>query len=383
VIGELKDQRVEIWNGFEWSDVIIKQTGANQKLMRITLSNGAAIECTPQHKFYINNKSINGRYGSLLDVFKNPTFTSAVEAQNLSEGMRLPKHEFPTIEDGSSEFLHPYTHGFFCGDGNYRKGNEEYVCEKPTNDGEAYCPLHSSYKLASDAPSTHCRAIVNHHLVIELSHEKQELLPHLDYIGLWKHPNGKRTNIKVHPSIAPKFAVPINCNLDIKLKWLAGLADSDGNISVNGNAATLKISSIHPEFLEEVRLMLSVMGTHATVYLQKRGQQNVEICGRICNTQDLYTLVVATSGLCHLFSIGFNTHRLTWRPTTPVNREARKYVSVVSAEWLPEPSDTYCFTETKLHTAIFNGVITGQCTEIIEYTAPDEVAVCKYIRTAT
>ena len=41
-----------------------------------------------------------------------------------------------------------------------------------------------------------------------------------------------------------------------------------------------------------------------------------------------------------------------------------------------ETSDTYCFTEPFEHKAVFNGVLTGQCTEIMEYTSPEETAVC-------
>jgi ribonucleoside-diphosphate reductase alpha subunit len=37
---------------------------------------------------------------------------------------------------------------------------------------------------------------------------------------------------------------------------------------------------------------------------------------------------------------------------------------------------TYCFNEPKRHMGIFNGVITGNCTEIVEYTDKDETAVC-------
>ena len=38
--------------------------------------------------------------------------------------------------------------------------------------------------------------------------------------------------------------------------------------------------------------------------------------------------------------------------------------------------DTYCFTEPKRHMGIFNGILTGQCTEIIEYSDDKETAVC-------
>lgn len=41
-----------------------------------------------------------------------------------------------------------------------------------------------------------------------------------------------------------------------------------------------------------------------------------------------------------------------------------------------ETCDTYCFTEPKRHMGIFNGIITGQCTEILEYSDAEETAVC-------
>lgn len=38
--------------------------------------------------------------------------------------------------------------------------------------------------------------------------------------------------------------------------------------------------------------------------------------------------------------------------------------------------DTYCFTEPIRHMGVFNGILTGQCTEIIEYSDENETAVC-------
>ena len=38
--------------------------------------------------------------------------------------------------------------------------------------------------------------------------------------------------------------------------------------------------------------------------------------------------------------------------------------------------DTYCFNEPIRHTGIFNGVLTGNCTEIIQYTDSKETSVC-------
>ena len=39
-------------------------------------------------------------------------------------------------------------------------------------------------------------------------------------------------------------------------------------------------------------------------------------------------------------------------------------------------SDTFCFSEIENHAGVFNGILTGNCTEIIEYSDEKETAVC-------
>jgi ribonucleotide reductase alpha subunit len=56
--------------------------------------------------------------------------------------------------------------------------------------------------------------------------------------------------------------------------------------------------------------------------------------------------------------------------------ESKESVKVFSIENTGRISETWCFNEPKRHRGIFNGVLAGNCTEIIEYTDPDEVAVC-------
>jgi ribonucleotide reductase alpha subunit len=49
---------------------------------------------------------------------------------------------------------------------------------------------------------------------------------------------------------------------------------------------------------------------------------------------------------------------------------------IISIEDHGRRSPTYCFNEPKRHMGIFNGIITGNCTEIIEYSDENETAVC-------
>ena len=52
-IESLRDQMVNVWNGREFSETIVRQTGTGQKLVRVQFSNGSDLDCTPYHKFYL------------------------------------------------------------------------------------------------------------------------------------------------------------------------------------------------------------------------------------------------------------------------------------------------------------------------------------------
>jgi ribonucleotide reductase alpha subunit len=49
---------------------------------------------------------------------------------------------------------------------------------------------------------------------------------------------------------------------------------------------------------------------------------------------------------------------------------------VISINDMGRIDDTYCFNEPENHAGVFNGILTGNCTEIIEYSSSDESAVC-------
>jgi ribonucleotide reductase alpha subunit len=51
-------------------------------------------------------------------------------------------------------------------------------------------------------------------------------------------------------------------------------------------------------------------------------------------------------------------------------------VKIVSVEDFGDTADTFCFNEPLKHRGVFNGILTGNCTEILEYTNKDETSVC-------
>jgi ribonucleotide reductase beta subunit family protein with ferritin-like domain len=101
MIKDLENQFVDVWNGSEFSNVEIKYTG-NQAIYRVTLSNGAELDCTDGHKWLIqSSKGLEKR----------------VETNKLQVGSAILSYDLPVIEMADSdEFKNPYIHGSFCAD---------------------------------------------------------------------------------------------------------------------------------------------------------------------------------------------------------------------------------------------------------------------------
>ena len=88
-IDEMVDDDVKIWNGLEWSEVTIRKTGVNQPMKRLQFNNGLYLDCTPTHKFYIQQQN-----------FKEPKILDACE---LKRGMILEKFNIPEWKWGKND----------------------------------------------------------------------------------------------------------------------------------------------------------------------------------------------------------------------------------------------------------------------------------------
>lgn len=58
------------------------------------------------------------------------------------------------------------------------------------------------------------------------------------------------------------------------------------------------------------------------------------------------------------------------------NKEAKIYCKIKSIEEVEGLHDTYCFNEPKKHMGVFNGILTGQCSEISLHTSSKYTGVC-------
>lgn len=308
----LVDTDVSVWNGKEFSDVIPFSTGENP-IYHVELSNGVSIDCTAYHSWMINGGS-----------YKNPR-TTRVETSNLRVGDKLVKYDMPTIDVGANEDKNlMYTLGFYAGDG---------------NEGYHFSYLYSTKYCCEDR------------LIGSISHDTKY--------------GRKRW---AHGMIEDKFCVPINGTLRDKIEWFAGILDADGCIIMNPNSVGLQITSIHPKFLRDIRLMLTTLGVQCKVVGGRSRQRKMMPDGKggqkeyCCKSYERITL--SASDVCHLIELGLNCSRLDLGKHSP-NRNASRFVTVLSVEDMGYTEETFCVTEIAAHTATFNGVVTGNCGEIL------------------
>lgn len=302
-IKDVIGQPVNVWNGYEYSEVHPRITGHNQKMKRIVLSNGMELDCTQYHKFVLKGGS-------------------RIEAKDLRVGDRLAKWNYPTIE-GESTLENAYTHGFYSGDGT--KGLPQ----------------------------------------IALSNGKRDLLPYFDYKS-FTEVNENRITVRLNNNGYEKDFVPTNeYSVSSRLQWLAGLLDSDGTL--NDKGGSLSISSVDRAFLRKVQLMLTTLGAHSSIGLMHTGglkempKNDGSGENGIYNCQDSYRIVISSYNVSKLSLLGLETYRiqLGFEP----NRDASRFIQVSEIVDIPDEETVYCFTEPKNNTGVFNGVMTAQCGE--------------------
>jgi ribonucleotide reductase alpha subunit len=180
--------------------------------------------------------------------------------------------------------------------------------------------------------------------------------------------------------IEEKFNIPsFNCSIKDKLDWFAGYCDADGSISRNGDNEQLQVSSINYAFLQNVKLLLQTCGINPKIKLSQTRDKSYLPDGKgghkYYNVKPIYRLLITSFDLYDLLNVGFSPKRLKITGNEPA-RNAKQFIKILKIENNNRIDDTYCFTEPKKHMGIFNGIITGQCCEILEYSSKEETAVC-------
>ena len=329
----------QVWNGKCWSTALVAKTGENQKLVSVYLSNGVKLDVTPYHKWKIQTG-----YGS--------HHTQMVSTYELQVGDKLVKPNFEAIPDGGDHWDEDlaYLNGFYTADG----------CDDARGNPRVY--------LYADK-----RHLINFFMRMYPTHYN------LDENG-----GIRDTFYYERGMLAPKLTVPLNCDRATKLNWLAGFLDGDGTVTTNGDTQTIQCSSIHKEFLQDVRLMLTTLGVDPKIAVMAEAGDRLLPDGhggsKLFPCATTYRLIITAGDSQRLLNLGLKLSRLkiNMRET---QRDAHQFVRVVSIVDEGRYSDTYCFNEPIEHMGVFEGVLTGNCSEITlptgkDHHGQDRTAVC-------
>jgi ribonucleoside-diphosphate reductase alpha chain len=373
-IKTLNEQNVKVWNGHEFSDVIIKQTGTNQKLITIKFTNGTSIRCTEYHKFYIET----GTRPADKSVVK------IIEAKDLKLNMNIIRYNLPILNTTTETMEHPYTHGLFCAEGTYSKSDisMQHKCQFKKWNNTEFCKNHQNFKKEFVSNHKCCAMSYEDKPILYLYGEKKKLLPHVNYIySIIENEKEDRISIYLDHNIKEKYYVPINGTIETKIKWFEGYADGDGCVIELDGIKNIQIASIELNFLKNVMYMLQTLGINSKITLNKKAGPRLMPSHnngkyKEYNCKDIYRINIDSNSILHLKDLGFNPKRLNINNCRAPHHITNAFIKISAIEDNNEYDDTYCFNEPLRHTGIFNGIIAGNCSEITLYSDKDETAVC-------
>jgi ribonucleotide reductase beta subunit family protein with ferritin-like domain len=316
-IEDLMGQNVNVWNGKEFTEVQVQYT-QDQYITHVELTNGMQLDCTAGHKWLVLKGNVSN---------PDKCRTERVETRLLSIGDVIAPYDLPvTLFEDPNEFLNPYTHAFFCGDGIHSVSSRlVYVYEK--------------------TPA----------LFLNFKYGSYYIKNDIDFYDVTDHIN------------KDKNVVPVNYSLATRLKWLEGFADANGCpiLTKNMDTHSFHLVSSDPILLKDIQLLLTTLGIHAPLVKIKEELKKVVPKNDGSDEYAVYSCPYTTGLLINeihtakLLSMGFNPCMLNLTEaestdyTDPLIR-----VSNIQITYRIQP--TFCFNEPKLHTGIFNGILTGQ-----------------------
>ena len=261
-IDKLVDREVEVWNGKMWSKTTVRRTGTFQKILDVEFSNGICVNCTPYHKFYIEDDE-----GKI----------TIIDAKNLKHGMKIMKYTLPVVKINNDEL-----------------NSNDYERIK-------YGKFDS-------------KSILNNESL------KYRLLWVKEYL--------------FHNSVMK----------------------NDYQVGVYIQIVSKSYSDIF-----NLYLLLQTLGIFS--FINEREDD-------IPNPNNF--LRIYSQGILKLKELGFNEYQ----DFSSNNQDNYKYITIESVEECGEFADTFCFNEPLEHKGIFDGILMGNCAEIVEVSNSEEIACC-------
>jgi len=315
-ISEIEGREVKVWNGREWTPVTVRKTGEGQNLVRVHISDGSYLDCTPDHRWSVKDRfKKEWQEVQAKDLMTFSKYAVQVEPANAvnvtGDGDKLPE---------------AYTLGFAAGDGCVYNGSVLIDLYGPK---DWDCPISGTRQKPQ---MNHAGTSIYVRSVASVDAEKVVALK--GSADAWYDILGSIRSIDL-------------------LDFVAGLADADGSETGTGG---IRIYVGEYEKGRALQLLLARIGTRCSVNLHQEAGVETNLCVR--QTDSYYVQITDCSHIpCH-------------RLDTSGGHEPKfkgKYQVIRYVEELDGLHDTYCFNEPKRHKAMFGNVLTYQCnlTEVV------------------
>ena len=169
-----------------------------------------------------------------------------------------------------------------------------------------------------------------------------------------------------------RVQVPVNKEVIYKMAWLCAFIEAHVSLAIKTQCPYVAVPSACVETIEDLKYMLQTCGVNTVIHYYSSMQK----------TNAVGEWRITLVQLRYLYSIGhiqFPNMKIELSPLSKSEFDSIEMTPIVRVETVTpceERDDSYCFTEPKEHAGVFNGVRTGQCTEILEYSDENETAVC-------
>jgi len=296
-ISDVVGEEVEVWNGQQWAVVVPQITGYHQQMLRIELSDGSYLDCTPYHRLSVTTRFSNHYHEVMAKTVMDNPGKYAVHSE-----------PFKMVNDSGRYVELAYELGFGYGDG-YEEKDDVVILLYGRKVGLSLrgVQYQGQYRQNPDVPQ---RKVVL----------KDTKLPTIDEVFLWD-----RTSC---------------------LAFIAGLADSDGSNTESGG---IRIYQSDEVFIRKLQLLLSKNGIRSSVCLMADVGQSSNF------KRTKASWYVSITDVSELPCQRLNT-KLGHAPIGKGKYQNIKRIYPLEGEYT-----SYCFEEPIQHKAVFNNMLTYQC----------------------
>ena len=358
----------------------MKKTAQNAKIYEIKTKDGYKIKSTDWHEYYVN------RDGRIIKIPLN-------KINKESDKLLIQSDEGQFGKDGFYEL--GLIAGFVTGDGTFSISREkrQQIHIDLYNDDidsskdsiidalskiETYFKVHTKQK---EEPKEFWHTNNSRKIRISSINVGEILRKNFDFT--------KDTKLRVPEFV---FRGTRECNIG----YLKGLFTSDATINYikNDNIPTfaIQLGSISKTLLEEVQILLANFGIRSKISKMREAQDDAfeyqTISGELkkYNSKEFYRLNInghnATKYIDEIGFIGVRQKKaneiIQKRIELGYKKEGRKKehfeTEILEINFISE-EDVYDTTQLLNHSLIFNGLVTGNCTEIFQNTDPNHYLI--------